>query len=105
MTNPNPSDPHSQLRTTSQRCELHGRHLPESHINHRHHVWPLGDGGPDISDNIIVICPTGHMNVHDLVSHYKMLMGEVPYTILRTYSFEERRVAKLGYDRLTRKSM
>lgn len=101
----NLSDPHSQLRTTTQPCQLHTKHMPETHINHRHHVWPLGDGGPDIEDNIIVACPTGHMNIHDLLSHYKMLMGNVPYGIIRRYSHRERAYAQLGYDRLTRRQM
>lgn len=101
----NEVDPHSQMRTTTQPCQLHTRHIPESHINHRHHVWPKGDGGPDVSDNIVVVCATGHYNIHDLLAHFKMLMGNVPYTILRRYSQEERRLAKLGYDRLTRKYM
>lgn len=99
------ADPHSQLRTTSQPCELHTKHTPESHINHRHHVWPKGDGGPDILDNIVVVCATGHYNIHDLLEHYKMLGGNVPYGVLRRYALGERKYAKLGYDRLTRKSM
>lgn len=79
--------------------------MPESHINHRHHIWPKGDGGPDIEDNIVVVCATGHYNIHDLLQHYKMLMGKVPYNILRRYSMEERKYAELGYNRLTRKYM
>ncbi len=96
------TDPHTQIRTTSQPCELHTRHMPETHVNHRHHVWPLGEGGPNTNDNIIVVCATGHYNIHDLLSFYKMHMGKVPYAIVRRYSQEERRYAKLGYDRLTR---
>lgn len=99
------ADPHSQLYTTSEPCLIHTRHMPAAHINHRHHVWPKGDGGPDVPDNIVTLCPTGHYNVHDLLAHYKMLMGNVPYTILKTFSVEERKLAKLGYDRLTRRSM
>lgn len=101
----NDADPHSQMRTTTQPCQLHTKHMPETHINHRHHVWPKGDGGPDIEDNIIVACPTGHYNVHDLLAFYKIHMGNVPYSVLRRYAMNERKFAKLGYDRLTRKSM
>lgn len=101
----NETDPHTQIRTTTQPCQLHTRHMPESHINHRHHIWPLGDGGPNISDNIVVVCATGHYNIHDLLQHYKFLMGKVPYSILRRYAVKEREYAKLGYDRLTRKFM
>lgn len=101
----NPADPHTQTRATSQPCQLHKKHTPEPHVNHIHHIWPIGDGGPDISDNKIVVCPTGHYSVHDLLSHFKMFMGNVPYAILRTYSLEERKIAQLGFDRLTRKAM
>lgn len=76
--------------------------MPESHVNHRHHVWPLGKGGPDTEDNIVVACPTGHYNIHDLIAQYLMHMGDLPYSVLRRYSFKERQYAKLGYDRLTR---
>lgn len=99
------ADPHSEILTTSQPCQVHKQHIPSPHVNHRHHVWPKGDGGPDIQDNIIAVCPTGHYNVHDLLAHFKMLMGNVPYTILRNYTLEERKYAKLGYDRILRKSM
>jgi hypothetical protein len=102
----NEADPHSQLlTTTTQPCQIHNQHVPNSHVNHRHHVWPLGHGGPNIEDNIIAVCPTGHYSIHDLLSHYLMLMGNVPYSILRGYTLEERKYAKLGYDRIMRKSM
>lgn len=105
MTVSNPADPHTQIRATTQPCQVHKKHIPESHLNHVHHVWPRGDGGPDIPENKIVACPTGHYNIHDLLSHYKIFMGAVPYTVLRTYSVEERKYAKLGFDRMTRKAM
>ncbi len=101
----NAADPHSQIRTTTQPCQLHSKHIPESHVNHRHHIWPKADGGPDTGDNIIVACPTGHSNVHDLLSFYRMHMGNVPYAVTRRYSFKEREIAKLGFDRLTRRSL
>lgn len=100
-----PADPHTQIRSTHQPCQIHNRHAPTPHVNHVHHVWPLGEGGPDISDNKVVVCPTGHYSIHDLLQHYKMLMGNVPFIVLNKYSLEERRLAKLGYDRMCRKEM
>lgn len=102
---PDPTDPHSQVRMTVQPCELHHRHMPETHLNHRHHIWPLGEGGPDIQDNIVVVCPTGHTNMHCLLKEYKTHMGNVPYTVIRTYSVEERKYAELGWKRMNRGSM
>jgi hypothetical protein len=101
----NEADPHTEIRSTTQPCQVHQKHMPETHINHRHHVWPKGDGGPDISDNIIVVCATGHYNIHDLLAHFKSLMGEVPYSIMRRYSMKERFYADLGYKRITRGEM
>lgn len=93
------------LRTTREPCLLHKSHVPNSHINERHHVWPLGEGGPNTKANIVVVCATGHNNIHDLIKLMKVHRGKVPYAILRTFSFGEREVAKLGYDRITRGAM
>jgi hypothetical protein len=101
----NPADPHSHVLTTSQPCIVHKRHIPESRQNQRHHVYPLGEGGPNIEDNIIAVCPTGHMNIHLLLKEYKLYSGRVPYTVMRQYSLDERKYAELGYKRITRGSM
>lgn len=95
-------DPHSKARTTVQPCQLHTKHMPETHVNQRHHIWPLSEGGPDTEDNVIVTCATGHANVHDMINQYVMHMGNLPYSVLRRYSMQERHFAKLGYDRMTR---
>lgn len=99
------TEPTEVLRTTVQPCLLHRKHMPESHVNHRHHIWPLGEGGPNTEDNIIVVCATGHYNIHDLLAHYKMHRGVLPYSVTKRYSFEERKYAKLGWERIMRKSM
>lgn len=100
-----PADPHSLIRTTTADCRVHTRHTPQPHENHRHHVWPKGMGGPDIEDNIVVVCPTGHYNIHDLLQQYILHGGEPPYAVLRKYAFKERHYAELGFKRLTRKTM
>jgi len=92
--------------TTSKPCLVHGkRHIPNPHLNHRHHVWPLGEGGPDIEANIVVVCPTGHLNIHALLNLFKLHSGEPPYTELRQFAMGERELAALGYQRMTRGSM
>lgn len=101
----NVADPHTQIRATSQPCQLHKKHVPETHVNHRHHVWPLGEGGPDIEDNIVATCATGHYSTHALLQEFKIHQGNVPYAILRRFSLGERKYAELGYNRLTRGSM
>lgn len=105
MTDTHDAVPHGEVYMTSQPCQVHQRHVPEPHVNHRHHVWPKGEGGPDIADNIIAVCPTGHYSIHDLIKEYKMYMGKVPYSVLRRFSLGERKYAELGYKRITRQAM
>lgn len=91
--------------TTSEACEVHTAHMPNSHVNDRHHVWPLGHGGPNIPENIITVCPTGHRNIHTLLERLLAYRGKIPYSELRTFSFQERKFAKLGFDRISRKAL
>ena len=90
---------------TQQPCQVHQTHKPHSHLNHHHHVWPLSLGGPDKPENIIVSCPTGHYNIHALLDQYVVHRGEVPWSVIRPYSYEERAYAKLGYERYARGSL
>ncbi len=94
-----------QRLETSLPCEAHVEHKPRSVENHRHHVWPLGMGGPDIPENIVVICPTGHANVHSLLRLYVANHGSPPPALLRLYGRAERRLALLGWQRYARKAM
>lgn len=64
----------------------------------RHHVWPLGEGGPDTSANIAVVCSNAHSATHDLLA--KMLKGPVPWTVRRRYGLRVRGLAKRGYDQI-----
>lgn len=95
-------EPLEIVRQTRKPCELHTKHVPESHINERHHVWPLGAHGPDVPANIVVTCATGHNNIHELLKLYIAGRGVVPYSEVRRFSFKEREIAKLGWDRMTR---
>jgi len=92
--------------TTTEPCQVHhGAHTPVSHLNHRHHVWPLSLGGPDDPDDVIIVCPTGHYNIHTLLDQYVVHRGEVPWGVVRRYARGERQYAKLGYERYTRGSL
>jgi len=84
--------------TTAKPCQLHTKtHTPNPHQNHFHHIWPLGDGGPNTADNRVVVCPTGHANIHVLLTLFKAYRGTVPYNELRTFSFGEREYALRGW--------
>lgn len=49
-----------------RRCVCVTQHRPKPVILHSHHVWPLGEGGPDIQANLLWLCPTSHSAVHEL---------------------------------------
>lgn len=93
------------LTQTAQPCIVHGVHKPNSHVNEVHHVWPKGQGGPDIPENRIVVCATGHNSIHQLINEYKAMQGKVPYSLLKQYTVQERAYALLGYQRITRGAM
>lgn len=81
-------------------CEVHGvgyEHRPRSEDVERHHVWPLGMGGPDVPANMRDICPTGHSNIHHLLRHYVRGNGVVPWEVRRRFTVGERELAELGY--------
>jgi predicted HNH restriction endonuclease len=48
------------------RCVCVATHRPPPAELHAHHVFPLGEGGPDTKANLIYICPTSHASAHKL---------------------------------------
>jgi hypothetical protein len=93
------------IMKTSLPCTFHRKHEPRSHVNEIHHVWPLGHGGPDIPENRVVICATGHNSVHQIISELILGHGNMSWAALRAYGKDERDLAKLGYDRIVRQAM
>lgn len=71
----------------------------------RHHVWPLGEGGPDVEENLITVCPNGHREIHDLLRRMMKGNGVVTWLIARRYGKKVRTYAKLGYDRIRRNAL
>jgi hypothetical protein len=53
---------------TERACHVHGSHRPEAITLHVHHVQPISMGGPSVPDNKVVVCPTGHFNVHAVLA-------------------------------------
>lgn len=45
-------------------CTVHHRHYPEPARTVGHHRRPLEYGGTNTPDNIVLICDTGHYNLH-----------------------------------------
>lgn len=48
-------------------CELHASHRPKPLAIVKHHIQPLGMGGPDEASNWLFCCDTGRRNIHTLM--------------------------------------
>ncbi len=64
-------------------CMCNLDHRPRPPYNHEHHVWPLGRGGPDTADNIVVVCPAGHDIIHAAMRSFDRAGAVVPLRINR----------------------
>jgi hypothetical protein len=80
------------LRVLGDWCLVHGDHRPRPTRTVKHHVWPQQYGGPTIDSNLVLICDTGHYNVHAALD--AMLAGRLPPKVARA----ELRLAQAGYD-------
>ena len=71
-------------------CTVHGYHWPPPARTVRHHITPLGDGGPDTPENECLVCDTGHYNIHEYYNARKK--GLTPPKVTRN----ERDIAEQG---------
>lgn len=79
-------------------CAVHRhRELVPLHV---HHVWPTGEGGPDVEWNKITVCANGHYAIHALLDIFKKQRGDVPWIVLRRYGRKVRQFAKYGYEEI-----
>lgn len=74
-----------------------------------HHVWPLGNGGPDRAANRIPLCSNAHSAVHDYLT--RLLKAHpagaitipaprppsLPWRVRMRYGRKVRRVAEAGF--------
>jgi len=79
------------------RCRCVMRHVPEPRELHRHHVWPTGEGGPNIASNLRYLCPTSHSSVHRLWREYAKRGGQPSWEIRQPYSPYVRRLVDEGW--------
>ena len=72
-----------------------------------HHVWPLGDGGPDTWDNQVILCANAHYSVHSLLDLARKAgsVQAVPWQVRRQYGSAVRVLATLGWERIQRQAM
>jgi hypothetical protein len=81
------------------RCYCVSDHNPNVVVFERHHIWPLGMGGPDDPSNIELLCPTTHMSVHHLLRAWFKYDVAPDWDVARHFSFYTRTLARRGYER------
>jgi hypothetical protein len=75
-------------------CHTHRETVPIE----KHHVWPLGMGGPDTEANRITVCANAHYSIHAYLDLLVKGAGEVFPNEGRRFSLKVRRYARYGYD-------
>ena len=90
-------EPLTATPTGERRCLCVANHTPEPRELHRHHVWPLGEGGPDVAGNLRWLCPTAHANAHKLWREYDRIGGEPSWETRRLYGVYVRQLVADGW--------
>jgi HNH endonuclease len=78
-------------------CLCVTRHAPRARRHHVHHVWPLGEGGPNTPGNLVPLCPTSHEDVHVLLDLYREARKVPPWTERRRFNHYVRLIAHTGF--------
>ncbi len=81
-----------------QTCLCVRDHNPNPMELHIHHVHPLANGGSDTDENRVWLCPTAHVNVHELMRFWFRAGGRPAWEIERRYSAFVRDLAQRGYE-------
>jgi len=63
-----------------------------------HHIVPRSWDGPDVASNRVVLCPTAHTLVHELLNLYVHHGGRPPWSDRREFPVLIRRLAAKGWD-------
>lgn len=67
------------VHDADRRCHCSARHQPAPLELNRHHILPLADGGPDVDSNVVWLCPTAHVNVHELLRLFVVRKGALSW--------------------------
>lgn len=86
-------------------CGVHQRHTPKPSGTDLHHVWPKGMGGPDVAENKVPVCATGHQNIHRLLRALVATDGDVKPSFEKRFHPGEQKYARLGFERFKRGSL
>lgn len=81
------------MTTPVKKCLCVGQHVPEVHALASHHILPKSWGGPDGPENRVVLCPSTHENVHQLLNKYVKRGGVPEWSVRRVYGVYARDLA------------
>lgn len=86
--------PHPHLTLPGNHCVVHGFHRPAPLRTVRHHIFPQEFGGPTTPENLVLVCDTGHYNIHTCLD--ALLKGEPLPKATRL----EQHLAQQGYAKI-----
>ena len=93
-----------EIRELGVSCPCVSKHVPLPTQFHKHHVIPKYLGGTDTAENLLILCPTTHYNIHSLLQKYARYKGTPPGSVRKHYSDFVQRLAKQAWDgRATRR--
>lgn len=79
-------------------CVCVADHRPNVDEHEKHHIWPLGRGGPDTPENLVWLCPTTHMNVHTLERAWWKAKGSPSWDVRKRFNYYTRELARRAYE-------
>lgn len=72
MTQPHESaTPPLTLNADEHPCPCVVTHVPTINRTQRHHIFPLGMGGPDTPENVTPVCPNTHDQTHLILEEFR----------------------------------
>ncbi len=77
-------------------CKCVKRHSPSPAELHRHHAWPLSMGGPEKGE-AAWLCPTSHVDCHELIRRWIQYNGQPPWEIRRYFGRYVQGLAEHAY--------
>jgi hypothetical protein len=66
------------LTLSGNQCEVHGYHYPKPARTVKHHKHPQEYGGKTTPENLVLVCDTGHYNIHTWIDVNLKGKGETP---------------------------
>jgi 5-methylcytosine-specific restriction endonuclease McrA len=70
-----------------------------------HHIWPTGNGGPNIKPNRVSLCANAHSATHDLLTRTLRAGRPLPWSVRRRYGRKIRRLAAAGFTAITTRTI